>query len=228
MTLDPSKTFQVLPLDRINFTHNLMLSFITQTEETIQASIDKFNAEGPEEYEIEIDASENIYQYTETYMGLDSHSVELGDIFTSHFPSLHRRSAFLTLFGTYEHEIEKLCSNYANTHGTNVNLSDMKGSGLERAHLFIKKVIGLNESTSFSKLRQIIKLRNACAHNDARYFENDGQEIKQLRTLMTDQSNYFTAEVQQVLFHHGALEFVLECFDEYIKEIRSILEATEV
>ncbi|MGJ8581726.1 MAG: hypothetical protein ACSHWR_05365, partial [Psychromonas sp.] len=118
MTLDLSKIFQMRPLESFNFTYNLMLSFITQTEETIQASIDKFNAEGPEEYEIEIDAAENIYQYTETYMGLDSHSVELGDIFTSHFPSLQRRSAFLTLFGTYEHEIENLCTNYASTHET--------------------------------------------------------------------------------------------------------------
>jgi len=226
MTLNLSKLFLIRPLSSFSFTYDLMRSFITQTEETIQVSIDKFNADGPEQHEIEIDASENIYQYTEIYMGLDSHSVELGDIFTSHFPSLQRRSAFLTLFGTYEHEIDKLCSNYAKNHETNVNLSDMKGSGLERAHLFIKKVIGLNDSASFSKLRQIVKLRNACAHNDARYVENDGQEMIQLRKLMIAQSDCFSEDGKQVLFHHGALEFVLKCFDEYIKEIESILEPT--
>jgi len=83
MTLNLSKLFLIRPLSSFSFTYDLMRSFITQTEETIQVSIDKFNADGPEQHEIEIDASENIYQYTEIYMGLDSHSVELGDIFTS-------------------------------------------------------------------------------------------------------------------------------------------------
>lgn len=226
MTLDLSNIFSDRPLLSFDFTYNLMRSFITQTEETIQASIDKFKSEGPEEYEIEIDASENIYQYTEIYMGLDGHSVELGDIFTSYFPSLQRRSAFLTLFGTYEHEIEKLCFNYAKKHDTNVNLSDIKGSGLERSHLFIKKVIGLNESASFSTLRKVIKLRNACAHNDARYIQSNGQEMIQLRELMSVQNDCFSKDGQQVLFHHGALLFVLECFGAYIKEIEGILKDT--
>ncbi|MBA6233975.1 MULTISPECIES: hypothetical protein [unclassified Colwellia] len=224
MALDLSKIFLKRPLLYFDFTKNLMQSFISQTEETIQGSIDKFKAEGPEDLKIEIDASENIYQYTEIYMGLDSHSVELDDIFTSHFPSLQRRSAFLTLFGTYEHEIEKLCSNYAKKHDTNINLSDIKGNGLDRSHLFIKKVIGLNESVTFSILRKIVKLRNTCAHNDARYIENDGQEIKEIRSLLTDQNDIFSEDGKQVLFHNGALKFVLDSFNAYIKEIETALK----
>jgi hypothetical protein len=209
------------PLFSFDLTYKMMRSFISHTEESIKSSIDTFKEKGPEEYEIEVCSEENIYQYVKTYMGLDDQDdVFLEDIFTSYFPSIQRRSAFLTVFGFYEYEIEKFCSHFASKNQTNITLSDIKNNGLERSHIFIKKIIGVNDTAAFSELKKIIKLRNSCAHNDARITLKDGQDIKEIVTLLREQSTLLERDGDHILFNTGFIEYVLECFNRYIIEIK--------
>lgn len=209
------------PLFSFDLTYKMMRSFISHTEESIKSSIDTFKEKGPEEYEIEVCSEENIYQYVKTYMGLDDQDdVFLEDIFTSYFPSIQRRSAFLTVFGFYEYEIEKFCSHFASKNQTNITLSDIKNNGLERSHIFIKKVIGVNDTAAFSELKKIIKLRNSCAHNDARITLKDGQDIKEIVTLLRERSTLLERDGDHILFNTGFIEYVLECFNRYIIEIK--------
>ena len=175
MNIDFSKLEIQRPLFTFDFTYNLMRSFIEHTEESIQISIAAYRENGPEVKEIEICAEDGIYQYIEHYQGLDSQDVLLEDIFTKYFPSVQRRSALLTLVATYEHELERFCNVYTKEHSTPVKLNDLKGQGLERVHLFVKKLIGLQESKTFPTIKKILKLRNSCAHNDAKICEKDGQ-----------------------------------------------------
>jgi len=226
MTLDFSQLAipEDRPIESFNFTYNLMRSFIENAEETISNSIQAFEATGPQVTEIEICAEENIYQYVEHYMGLDNGEVVLDDIFSLYFPSLQRRSSFLTLFGTYEHEIDKFCVNFAKKEKANVSLSDFKGSGLTRAHLFIRKVVGLSDSQAFSKLKNIVELRNACAHNDARYVTSDGQKLPKIIELMTLYPELLVKDNNEVLFKNGFLLKVLHLFDSYIQEIEATIK----
>jgi hypothetical protein len=227
MTIDFSKLkiADERPIVSFNFTYNLMRSFIKHAEETVQKSIDEFKTNGPETFEIEICAEDNIYQHVEHYMGLDNADVDLAEIFTLYFPSLQRRSSFLTLFGTYEHEIEKFCINFAKREQTYISLSDTKYKGLERSHLFIKKVVGLTDSAVFIELKKIIVLRNACTHNDARFINNDGKEIIQITQLIDSVPILLAKENNEVLFKNGFLLHVLNLFDSYIKEIEAVIKS---
>lgn len=144
------------PLYTFNVTYRLMSAFISNTEEAVDLSISTYKATGPHIDRIEICPEEGIYQHIEHYHGLDEHvgDIILDDVFENYFPNLQRRSAFLTLIATYEHELERFCDFYARKHQTPVKLNDLKGKGLERTHLFMKKLIGLEHSQSFPKIKK--------------------------------------------------------------------------
>lgn len=224
---DFSKLSPQFPIYDFHFTFELIDSFIAHTETSIAKSIEDYKCNGAEEYEIEISAEDNIFQYIETYMGLDSTSVDLNEIFTSYFPSIVRRSSFLTIFGMLEHEIEKFCNRFSKKHNTVVNLSDIKGKGFERSHLFIKKMISLTNSSNYSKLKKVTVLRNSCAHNDARFQDIDGQNIKEIINLMEEHPHLLEKDGSQVLFKEGVLNLLVADFKGYLEEVELALEEFE-
>ncbi|XDF76658.1 hypothetical protein AAFX60_007610 [Aliivibrio fischeri] len=214
------------PLYSFGFTYNLMRAFINHTEEAIDTSITAYKKAGPSVEKIEICPVEGIYQYINHYQGLYEHidDVILDDVAENYFPSLQRRSALLTLIATYEHELEKFCSFYSQEHKTPVKLNDLKGSGLERVHLFMTTLIGLENSQSFPMIKKLIKLRNSCAHNDAKITTNDGQPIKEIKYLIDDGSIKVRQDGQYVRIDKGFLSDVLEELNSYISEIQKVIE----
>jgi hypothetical protein len=225
MNIDFSKLEIPRPLFTFDFTYNLMRSFIRHTEESIHTSIVAYRENGPEVEEIEICAEDGIYQCIEHYQGLDSQDVFLDDIFTNYFPSVQRRSALLTLVATYEHELERFCDIFANQHNTPVRLNELKGQGLERVHLFVKRIIGLQNSNAFPNIKKIIKLRNSCAHNDAKICGKDGQPIVAIEELINDETIDLTQDGTQVHIAEGFLLYVLNQFDAYTNEINQTIKA---
>lgn len=214
------------PLYTFDVTYRLMNAFINNTEEAVALSVSTYKATGPQIDRIEISPEEGIYEQIEHYQGLDEHAgdIILDDVFESYFPSLQRRSALLTLIATYEHELEMFCDFYAQKHQTPVKLNDMKGKGLERVHLFVKKLIGLEQSGSFAEIKKLIKLRNSCAHNDARLTTNDGQLVREIKYLIDEPLIKVSQSGQRVHLHEGFLAYVLEKLNDYVIEIKTEIE----
>ncbi|EKM5717656.1 hypothetical protein WIC93_06435 [Enterobacter cloacae] len=215
------------PVFDFSLTFNIIETLIIQSESSIEKAIAEYKEKGPEEYVIDISPEEGLYQSIDYYMGLDSSSVDLDDMFLEYYPSVFRRSVFLTIFGMFEHEIEKFCNNFARKHQTPINISDLKGSGFERSHLFIKKLLGMKTSPHYSTIRKITKLRNSCAHNDAKYIENDGQNSTLIFELMNAHPDLFKKDGKQVLFMNGALTMVLDSFKSYLAEVEQALDEYE-
>ncbi|EOL9016038.1 hypothetical protein ACM917_001261 [Cronobacter sakazakii] len=215
------------PVFDFSLTFEIIETLILQSESSINKGITEYKEKGPEEYVIDISPEEGLYQSIDYYMGLDSSSVDLDEMFLEYYPSIFRRSVFLTIFGMFEHEIEKFCNNFARKHQTPINISDLKGSGFERSHLFIKKLLGMKTSTHYSTIKKITKLRNSCAHNDAKYIENDGQNIKPIFELMDAHPDLFKKDGKQVLFMNGSLTMVLDSFKSYLAEVEQALDEYE-
>ncbi|MND16549.1 hypothetical protein D3C80_67970 [compost metagenome] len=211
------------PVYELEFNIVLLRGFIYQTEEAIQNNIDKYLSTGPDSFTIEEHPEDNIHIMLNHYMGIDDQSFDLDKTFKIHYPSIMRRSAFLTIFGLLEHEMENFCKIYSKENKININLSDLKGSGFERIALFLKKIVGLTQSTNYPELKKIMKLRNSCAHNDARFVANDGQPIKEIDDLINKYPALLEKDVEQVLFKGDVLLTFLKVFEEYIKEIEAVI-----
>ncbi|GGD11288.1 hypothetical protein GCM10011513_05920 [Franconibacter daqui] len=212
-----------VPIHDFGFNIMLLHGFINQTEASIRDSIAKYEAEGPDTFVVAEYPEDDIYITIDSYMGIDDHSVNLDDIFKRYYPSILRRSALLTIIGLLEHEVEKFCISYSKRHTTSISLNDLKGMGFERGHRFIKKVVGLRNSKTFPEITKIIKLRNSCAHNDARLVSNDNQEIQEIVRLLDQHPDVIERDGNQVLFKEGALVTFLKVFEDYIKEIETLI-----
>lgn len=212
----------------VSLTFEIIASLNAQTDAAIAANINQYYTEGPEIEEHEISAEDNAYHIVEYYMGLDSGSVDLDDMFTSYYPSVTRRSVFLTLYGMLEHDFEKLCDGFARIHNAPVKLSDLKGSGFERCDLYARKIIGMQTSNYYSSVKKVTKLRNACAHNDARFVSNDGRPISELVDLMRIYSTELVQDGEQVNFKAGSLQAMTNILKNYFNDVEEALKARKV
>lgn len=209
----------------VSLTFEIIASLNTQTDAYVEAGIEKYRSEGPEIEEHEISAEDGAYYYMEYYQGLDSSSVNLDEMFTSYYPSVIRRSVFLTLYGMLEHDYEKLCNGFAKGHGKSVKLSDLKHSGFERCDLYAKKVIGMPASDHYSMVKKVTKLRNACAHNDARFVENDDRPIRELEDLIRIFPELLVKDGKQINFKAGSLQAMTKILKDYFNDVEKALKA---
>lgn len=209
----------------VSLTLDVIDTFIAQTETSIAENIRQFQIQGPETTEIDISPEDNIYQTIDHYMGLDSASVDLDEMFTSYYPSVTRRSAFLTLYGMLEHDYEKLCNGFTRIHNVSIKLSDLTGSGFERCDLYARKIIGMQTSDHYSSVKKVTKLRNACAHNDARFITNGGQQIAELEVLMRMHSEVLGHDREQVNFKAGSLQAMTSILKNYFNDVEKALKA---
>lgn len=74
---------------------------------------------------------------------MDSDNWDLPDIFIKHFPSLQRRGALITLYSFFENELNILCELLRRDQKLKVYVTDMQGRGVERAILFLERIVGL-------------------------------------------------------------------------------------
>ena len=87
----------------------------------------------------------------------------------------------------------------------------------------IKKIIGSDNSTVFPTIKKIVKLRNSCAHNDAKIQDKDGQLIRAIEDLINDANIDVSQDGKQVHIDQGFLIFVLNQFDAYTDEIKETI-----
>jgi hypothetical protein len=102
----------------------LIDSFVKDVERQAAESVARYERE-KQTHVLELSGEgEETYVKVETYRGLDNENWNLEKIAKEYFPSLQRRSAFLTVWGYFEHELDKLCSLYKSEKGFGLEFSD--------------------------------------------------------------------------------------------------------
>ncbi|PSU99290.1 hypothetical protein [Photobacterium kishitanii] len=218
-TLFPNIKWSKIALEySFNFTYNLLRSSCEQTEMQIEAGIQSFKENGEDYEEIDFIEEEGLSIGVAHFGGLTDQDVDLKEIFTQYFPSLQRRSMYLTIFGVFEHELELFCKQHIKSTKGKIKLSDLRGNGVERANLYIEKVIGL-KCKSYPLIEKLKELRNSCAHQDAKHSKADGQEIPKISQLVEEFPEELRKDDREVIFESGFLFIALDTFYAYFKEV---------
>jgi acyl carrier protein phosphodiesterase len=157
---------------------------------------------------------------TEIYDGLTSDTFPLEVMYRVWFPNMQRRSALLTLFSLLERTLEDLCDSLSSDMRLTVDIQDIKGNGLERTMLFMKKVVGLQldlNSLTWNEIRSVQKIRNVIAHADGRLEDQQSGRDKDIAKYidLTELINYNN----EILLEEGYLQHVVVLFDRFFKEI---------
>ncbi len=208
----------------VSFSLQLLDSFIETTESQIDLSIFEFsNKIGTEQ--IGDLASLEESNIVEIHKGLDDSTYDLKGIFNEYFPSLQRRSAFLTLYGFLEHELDRLCLIFKNNLNERIGHRDLKDLGIERSIKYLTLVANLDFDKSKSEwgaIKSIQKIRNNFVHNDGKLTDLDGN-IKNAESQYVA-SNPYLAGSKEIEVKKGFLSFVLEKFLEFFQYIDQLIQ----
>ncbi|PMN73757.1 hypothetical protein [Enterovibrio norvegicus] len=211
---------QAIPASsHFDLNYKLLASLCRSTELAISNSIQHYEQNGLEFEEIDVDPETGPIGF-EHYDDITDHDVlDLDSTVKVHFPSMQRRSVYLTIFGVFEHELELFCKLISRKNSTKIEVTDFKGSGIERSALYLNKCMDIRVSTTM--LRKLQKLRNICAHQDAKYKLPDGQDIQEITTLVN--ANPDLLELDQlegkVILKAGFLDWALGVIYDFFRDI---------
>lgn len=218
----------------MDFVDSVMNSFAMQAEMVIASEIQKFKDKGTDIERIEICSVDGIYEEIESYLGIENHlaianDVFIEDIFLEKFPSLNRRSAFVTIYSTYEVEFQKLCDRYQRTSLGGKLFKNYERTGFLKVDGFINKHFPeLKKCPEQELITRLRLLRNQCVHYDARAFKNKRTKVKEVHQLMSEEPSLFhlgrKGSGEHVVFEKGSLEFTIAAFKAYLAVIEKAFQ----
>lgn len=197
----------------------LLDSYISDIEGQIDKGIANFEANA-ESIIVEGIHPEESPNHIQIHQGLDDHTWDLGGIFREHFPNLQRRSALITIFSFFEHELNKCCALFQVADNHKIALSDMSGGGIERARTYLRKVASLNldpATQEWNEVKNIQSLRNLIVHADGRLIDGEGQKRTPVARYV--EASPLLAGENEVYIKSGYLKYVLNSFNACFEKI---------
>ena len=208
----------------LKFSIELLEVFVKNSESQIDLSIEEYSKK-KETLILDEIPEMNTSRIVDVHNGLDSESWDLDGIFNEFFPTLQRRSAFLTLYGFLEHELDKLCMLYKKSKNHNIDFRDLKDLGIERSVKYLIVIAELPIEKGDSKwgnIKSIQKIRNLIVHNDGKLIDLDNLPRKTEQRIVSD--NQFLTGENEINIHRGYLLYVLETFDSFFKYIDELIQ----
>ena len=214
---------------------DLLRNHVNRLEKEIDESIKAYQTEKSATH-VEYDNDGYPFPILEEHLDIEAPPRDLEEIFESYFPNLRRRSTLITVFSFLEHQLNQLCQLFAKTERLSVLYSDLKGKGIDRSRLYLKKVILLpvdDNSPVWQDLKKIQKVRNAIVHSDAKLWDPDiikiVKDVAYLSLASDNESNYGqiddTGIADEVNILEGYLNFVLDTCDSYCRELNKAIES---
>jgi len=209
----------------------LIDSFVSLMEELVEHSIRKYKTDKQKEL-VEEDFGEDggIHgQIVETYGGLDSMSWSFEAVFEEHFPNLQRRSALITVYSYFEHELHKLCILFQHQKRLKLTPTDLRGKGFEQSADYLQKVVGLTidkKSSEWQSFKKIRAIRNMIVHRDGRLQDSQGKipaEVSDAMVLL----KHLKGEGGQVVLEKYFVSQAVDIFKDYFKVLDDSIQAND-
>jgi len=172
---------------------------------------------------VEKQATESIAAYkhsrsVDAHGGLDHDTWDLDSIFGEYFPSLQRRSAFLTVWSFLEHQLDQLCLFYQSERNFSLSFTDLSGKGIDRSTSYLEKVAqlqGLKASQEWNVLKTLQRIRNVIAHDDGKVRDHLGKREDVIRVDMKKIG--FLSGDDEIVVAEGFLSKVVDGCTHYFK-----------
>jgi hypothetical protein len=161
--------------------------------------------------------------------GLDYESWDLDGIFGEYFPSLQRRSAFLTVWSSLEHQLDQLCLLFQSERGFGLSFKDLSGQGIDRSTSYLEKVAGLNglkASQEWNVLKTLQRIRNVITHGDGKLKDHSG---KAKREIISDMKkiDFLVDDDSEITVRAGFLLKVVRACNDYFTLIEKSIYASQ-
>jgi hypothetical protein len=196
-----------------SFSIDLMTSFVSGIEKQAAESVADYKA---------------IQHTADGHQGLDRESWNLENIFEEYFPSLQRRSAFLTVWSFLEHQLDRLCLLYQSEGKFGLSFMDLSGQGIDRSTSYLEKVArlqGLKASEEWNVLKTLQRIRNLFVHSDGKLQDHQG---KPKDGIIADMKKIgFLSGDDEIVIAEGFLSHVIHTCNNYFRLIEKAVYAEQ-
>jgi hypothetical protein len=215
----------------LTFSLQFINTFVVLVEDQAQTAIDKYRAEKKTETvpDISSDDGSEYSRNIETYGGFDDDLFDLKYLWEVYFPSLLRRSALITVYGFFEHELQQLCERYRNEKKFRLAISDLRDEGdIKTQVTYLEKVANLHvhkSTQTWVTINHIRVVRNTVVHSDGRILGSDGKVPEKLSNAM--EFLKIGTNSNELLFEKGFLAQVVDVFTAYFRMIDESIQEAE-
>lgn len=206
-----------------------MRTLIDQTETSVSKAIEEINNCRSLDFVEYDEVSEDGYPYKQkmyNYKGIsgyDEDDVKSEYIFL--IEQLSRRSAYLTIFGLFEHHLEGCCKLMISIAHHGVSFEDMENGTIEKTHRVLAKVITKGESKRIPDIMHLLKIRNIMAHDNALVKEEKKLNVERaLRRICNEGGGIFTLESNVVHLDERFLPYVIGEFERYHSQMELAIQ----
>jgi hypothetical protein len=210
------------------FSAPLIEKFVSVVEEQAITVIEKHRTEKKTETVVESLGDEDYFgRHVVTFGGFDSDSYDVEGLWEEHFPNMLRRSALITVYSYFEHELVKLCGIVKNEKKLSLAFADLREDGIERAVNYLGKVANLDTKKAdplWSSLAHIKIVRNTIVHRDGRIHDADGKIPDKLSTA-AKALPHIKMDDYEVILEAGFVEFAVTSFTHYFKLLDDSIQA---
>jgi hypothetical protein len=216
--------------DDFGFSAPIIDAFVRLVEEQADAAPQKYSAGRKIEFNEEDLGEDGFYGHrVEIFDGFDSDSYDVESLWKNTFPNLLRRSALITVYGYFEHELVRLCTRFKNEKKFRLALTDLKDDGIERAVNYLWKVANLNVHKGteiWRSMNRVRLIRNAVVHRDGGIRDQQGQLLPEILDAI-NHLKYIQRNDCEVILQGGFVAHVVEIFTRYFKLIDDSIQAIE-
>ena len=136
------------------------------------------------------------------------------------FPNTQRKSAFVSLISYFENSMNELCEIYEYHNKLPVNFKDMSGQGVERAKLYLIKIVGLDFPTSkgWNDIKILLRIRNNIVHSYSEVYTENKQLVSDIKSFQY--LTLYKLQTKSLLqIEEKFLYSVIEIFESFYKEL---------
>ena len=137
------------------------------------------------------------------------------------YKQIHRKSMLVGAFSVLENKLNLLCPICGKLVDSKIELSDFRGSGIDKAMKYLNKVVGIEFPTDrgiWQTLKKVQKVRNSIVHNNGEIkfskLENELKGyIEKCDLIKLD------GAVNAIIFERGYIEHCLNLFKKFFQKL---------
>ena len=153
-----------------------------------------------------------------------SYKNDLAANITQGFPQYQRQSQLIMIVALFEDYLNQLCLSFKAANTLDVTLTDIKGSGIDRAKNYLKKVVGISfpsQGDSWKKILDAQLIRNIVAHNAGHLDEiKHDKHLKVVRA--SDNLNYEVFSRLHLIIEAGYLPSLVSAMEEHAEALQKV------
>lgn len=146
-------------------------------------------------------------------------------IVASELPGIHRNAMLVSSYSIFEHYLNEYCRLFEGVGGIKLHLREVAGQGVERARLYLSKVIGVQfppDEEQWNTIKMFSLIRNILVHRNGELDEKGDKRIIEYAKA----SEYLAVgREDSIRIGRGTIEYLAELFESFFLQLDQSLRA---